>query len=185
MRCAAFRRSRRRSSSNERLVPTSFAVPSFLRRCTASLPWSEPLLVHGGAGLRVRVLDIQDLVPEALSSASTETVCSISGVSSSAPLVQPFPAAATATVLCLQLPCSRAPLCFTVILPQGMPRQALAVINVLVSCTASCIMYQNSFSHAHGASNNKPAPQTKRACSPRTRLYGTGTGPAHGQRKAW
>lgn len=67
--------------------------------------------MHGGAGLRVRVLDIQDLVPEALSSASTETVCSISGVSSSAPLVQPFPAAATATVLCLQLPCSRAPPC--------------------------------------------------------------------------
>lgn len=77
----------------------------------------------------------------------------------------------------------QSPLCFTAILAQGMPRQALAVI--IVSCTASCIRTASLRTHMGLLIIHKPAPQKKRACSPRIRLYGTGTGPAHGQRKAW
>lgn len=132
-------------------------------RAPPHCPGRSRLLVHGGAGFACKGTCKKEAVYRSSAQLRTRLYAALVVYHRLMPL-------STATVQCLQLPCSRNPLCFTAIGAQGMPRHALAVI--VVSCTASC-------------SNNKPAPQKKRACSPRTRLYGTGTGPAHGQRRAW
>lgn len=128
---------------------------------------------------------VQDLIPEGtqLSSASNETVCSISDVSSSDALVQPFPAAATATVQCLQLPCPRAPCVLQPCSRKECPvKHWLSSLYRVLHHVSGQLLWRT---HMGLLIIHKPAPQKKRACSPRTRLYGTGTGPAHGQRKAW
>ncbi|KAH8121997.1 hypothetical protein LI328DRAFT_157723 [Trichoderma asperelloides] len=57
-------------------------------------------------------------------------------------------------------------------LPQARPRHVLAVPRICIVYHVSEQLRSRRFvSYVRGTSNNKPAPQKKRACSPRTRLY--------------